>query len=321
MDHDHNSEEEVQIKFADRFKEQGNTAFQRGEFAAAHLHYTKAIKCTPKNAILYSNRAACLLKLKRFEEARDDAAACIELDADFLKGHLRLGSSLLHLGKYKKAIQAFKRGIECTQRLGNMTDDTLFQDGISECNKYLREMGPTKVDITDELPNEVCDLIMQFLDPSSLMQCESTCTKLRQLARQTYLWKNHCHRRWTGKIENEYTALFHGAAIEKHWKLYYYEAERYYKRDKISEDDLCNSKWTFNSHFNNGGGDVDPVFHRDRSYTSQITARGMKWRILDEGSMVQVHQFPPLSVSRMPNGGWQMINEYVILASTGNLFK
>lgn len=50
---------------ADRLKAEGNTLFAKNDFAGAYKKYTEALKHDDKNPILYSNRAACSLGLKR----------------------------------------------------------------------------------------------------------------------------------------------------------------------------------------------------------------------------------------------------------------
>jgi tetratricopeptide (TPR) repeat protein len=46
-------------------KEEGNALFTKGEFQKASEKYTKAIELDCQNAVLYANRAACALNLKK----------------------------------------------------------------------------------------------------------------------------------------------------------------------------------------------------------------------------------------------------------------
>ncbi|KAF9817440.1 hypothetical protein IEO21_03397 [Rhodonia placenta] len=48
-----------------RLKEEGNALFCKHEYAAAHQKYSDALAHDDKNAVLYSNRAACSLGLSR----------------------------------------------------------------------------------------------------------------------------------------------------------------------------------------------------------------------------------------------------------------
>jgi tetratricopeptide (TPR) repeat protein len=47
-------------------KEEGNQLFRLGKFDQAAIKFTKAIELDRSNAVLYANRAACHLALKRF---------------------------------------------------------------------------------------------------------------------------------------------------------------------------------------------------------------------------------------------------------------
>jgi tetratricopeptide (TPR) repeat protein len=75
-------------------KNEGNAAFKAGEYQQAAVLYTEAIALDAKQHALHSNRAACFLKLARYEQAKDDALACVALAPEFAKGHFRLGLAL-----------------------------------------------------------------------------------------------------------------------------------------------------------------------------------------------------------------------------------
>ena len=55
----------VDVEGAERLKIQGNEFYTKRDYNAAHRKYTEAIKKDPQNPVLYANRAAALLALKR----------------------------------------------------------------------------------------------------------------------------------------------------------------------------------------------------------------------------------------------------------------
>ena len=62
----------------------------RRVFASAFLRsYDDGIKRNPKDAKLYSNRAACLNKLGAAPDALKDLDKCLELDPKFVRAYAR----------------------------------------------------------------------------------------------------------------------------------------------------------------------------------------------------------------------------------------
>ncbi|KAA1470553.1 hypothetical protein DENSPDRAFT_879794 [Dentipellis sp. KUC8613] len=69
---------------AAELKAEGNALFIKQEFLAASHKYTAAIEEDASNAILYSNRAACYMGLKRYVDAISDAGKVTALRQDIL---------------------------------------------------------------------------------------------------------------------------------------------------------------------------------------------------------------------------------------------
>jgi len=101
----------VDVAKAEEEKELGNGLFKGGDFATALKHYTEAIRRNPDDAKLYSNRAACYTKLAAFDLGLKDCDKCLELDPNFVKGHLRRGKILHALGSYARALSAYERAL------------------------------------------------------------------------------------------------------------------------------------------------------------------------------------------------------------------
>lgn len=68
---------------AETLKQQGNTAFQSGQFDKAIQLFSEAIKLDEQNHVLYSNRSACYVSLKQYEEALKDAEKTVMLKPDW----------------------------------------------------------------------------------------------------------------------------------------------------------------------------------------------------------------------------------------------
>jgi len=93
-------------------KKAGNDAFKSGDYQQAAVLYTEALALDDTAPALYSNRAACFLKLGRYEQAREDAQKCVELNPDFAKGHFRLALALQAEQKFEEACVAFNRTLK-----------------------------------------------------------------------------------------------------------------------------------------------------------------------------------------------------------------
>ena len=94
-------------------KTAANAFFAAGKYTRAIETYSEAIDVTPSSgkagAILYANRAFCHLKTESFGSAVADAEEAIEMDETYVKGHYRLGSAKMALGKVKEAKNVFLR--------------------------------------------------------------------------------------------------------------------------------------------------------------------------------------------------------------------
>ncbi len=94
--------EEWEIK-RDEHKSEADDAFRAKNFPKAIQEYTNAITFDPELHILYSNRSAAYLSNGEKSRALADAKKCVELKPDFVKGHSRLASSMISLGRLNEA--------------------------------------------------------------------------------------------------------------------------------------------------------------------------------------------------------------------------
>ncbi|CAL4943681.1 unnamed protein product [Urochloa decumbens] len=110
-----NSKDKHKVSDKDRkaqLKLQGGKAVEGKDYACALKFYSEAIKLDPEDAVLYSNRSFCHVKLGEALEAFRDANTCIKLRPEWTKGYYRKGSALMSLKEYKQACDAFMAGIK-----------------------------------------------------------------------------------------------------------------------------------------------------------------------------------------------------------------
>lgn len=95
-------------------KEQGNKEFLEGNFFQALSHYSQAILLQPTPA-LHCNRAACLLKMKKYDDAIEDCDQALVLDKGQIKAYYRKSQALSKQGKLLEASKVIKEGLEQVQ--------------------------------------------------------------------------------------------------------------------------------------------------------------------------------------------------------------
>ncbi|KAJ6545092.1 hypothetical protein DFH09DRAFT_1367685 [Mycena vulgaris] len=101
-------------------KAQGNALFTAKKFEKADKKYTEAIQKVgdeaandPKTlAVLYANRAACRLALKRYLDANNDAKKATQLDPTYAKAFARLASAQDALGEYRESKESWQRALD-----------------------------------------------------------------------------------------------------------------------------------------------------------------------------------------------------------------
>uniref|UniRef100_K3W888 Uncharacterized protein n=1 Tax=Globisporangium ultimum (strain ATCC 200006 / CBS 805.95 / DAOM BR144) TaxID=431595 RepID=K3W888_GLOUD len=92
-------------------KNRGNDHFKCREYEDAVREYSLGID-KHATATLYSNRSAAYCALGRFDAAQRDADAAIALDPHWAKTYSRKGKAHYGMQQYKKAADAYARGLE-----------------------------------------------------------------------------------------------------------------------------------------------------------------------------------------------------------------
>lgn len=121
--------EDDDMERATEYKTEGGAAWAKGDFSEALECFSKAIEATPDDGsqkdflkILFSNRSAAYLKVNLPETALKDANKCIQLDANWTKGHARKGDALLSSKQYTDAYNAYNTGLRTSPGDKNLTD-------------------------------------------------------------------------------------------------------------------------------------------------------------------------------------------------------
>ncbi|CAH0519061.1 unnamed protein product [Peronospora belbahrii] len=99
------------VKKASAAKELGNKFFTRGSYLDAVECYTTALKLCPEEeeyaysrAVYFNNRAACLMRLGRTEEAVDECNQAVKLSPTYVKALLRRAEAFEKLDKLEEAL-------------------------------------------------------------------------------------------------------------------------------------------------------------------------------------------------------------------------
>lgn len=131
---------------SEKLKGQGNSAFQKKDYAAAIDFYTKALEISPLNPIYLSNRAAAYSATQKHELAKNDAELATVADPKYTKAWSRLGLTRFALGDAKGSMEAYAKGIEAEGNGGSEAMKKGYQTAKSRCE----EEGASTADVTSD---------------------------------------------------------------------------------------------------------------------------------------------------------------------------
>lgn len=113
----HDNEETMSMdeREAEKFKVRGNSLMASRDYVQALDAYSKAIEICSNGSqshVYYSNRAAALCYLERYEDAEQDSLKSLALNPTYGKAHARLGLSRFFLHDYLGAVKAYTKALE-----------------------------------------------------------------------------------------------------------------------------------------------------------------------------------------------------------------
>jgi nucleoredoxin len=137
-------------------KEEGKQQQVAGKFELAAAAYSDAISMHDEDQTLYSNRAACYLRLNKAASALADAKKAISLKKDWVRGYQRGVSSLSQLGEFGAAralLLAATAAVPSTQANGDSlaaTEKDLDDVQAAGMAVLQRNLGSTLVRCADQ---------------------------------------------------------------------------------------------------------------------------------------------------------------------------
>ncbi|KAJ3556321.1 hypothetical protein NM688_g2091 [Phlebia brevispora] len=128
---------------AAQLKEEGNKCFVAKDYPSAHGKYTKAIDLDDTNAVLYANRGACSMSMRKYLDAAADCRKATELDPSYAKAWMRLGAANQHLASYGQSIESYEKALSVLSA-ENLTpaDIRLKEQAESELAAVRRKAAP-----------------------------------------------------------------------------------------------------------------------------------------------------------------------------------
>ncbi|KAJ4454422.1 putative Hsp70-Hsp90 organizing protein 2 [Paratrimastix pyriformis] len=96
---------------AEEERVKGNAFFQEGKFPEAVAAYTESLARNPEDPRVYSNRAACFIKLMRWYEALADCDEALKRDPKFIRAYSRKAQVQTFLKQYPQAMKTYDQAL------------------------------------------------------------------------------------------------------------------------------------------------------------------------------------------------------------------
>ncbi len=121
------------LQRAEIARSKGNAFFREQKYLEAAEAYGEGITANSENYLLWGNRAACYLKLKKYELALSDCNEALRIKPDWKKGHYRAGKALSAMESYEDAACAYYEALKLGDPDGRLAE--LFKDAVRRGKK------------------------------------------------------------------------------------------------------------------------------------------------------------------------------------------
>lgn len=125
------------LKKFDEFKEVANGEYKKGNYNEAIKLYTDCLQLDPEyrsyNSIIYCNRAAAYMNLKKYREALADINKSIELDHQYAKAYFRRAEIKMENEEYEDALRDFQKVKQLNPNYPGIHERTM------ECEKLYKK--------------------------------------------------------------------------------------------------------------------------------------------------------------------------------------
>lgn len=113
--------EQTEETAADKYKNEGNSAFKASDFVQAAAFYSQSLDVRESD-VVYCNRSQCWLKMGQFQRALDDAIKAQELNPANTKAYFRHGIALHALERYAEAIPILSKAEDLDPKNKQISD-------------------------------------------------------------------------------------------------------------------------------------------------------------------------------------------------------
>ncbi|XP_077543529.1 dnaJ homolog subfamily C member 7-like isoform X3 [Haemaphysalis longicornis] len=138
-------------------KDEGNEAFNSGNYQEAFNAYTSALGVDPSNKLanskLYFNRATVCSKINKLNQTVEDCTTAISLNEDYQKAYLRRAKAYMDLEMYEEAVRDYERiwRKDHTRENKRLLDQAKLELKKSKRKDYYKVLGIPKDATVDDI--------------------------------------------------------------------------------------------------------------------------------------------------------------------------